>query len=116
MAQSVPFARAINFLHQRKRAYQLAFGLRMVAWSRRTAYRLVFGSPAGQEVMHDLSIFCRANETCVIPGDRDKSLVLEGRREVFLRIVQHLNLSHEQLYALYAGKGYQVNQQGDANG
>ena len=116
MAQSVAFHRAVNFLHQRKRAYQLAFGLKTLRRFKRAAYRAVFGGPAGQSVMNDLSVFCRANETCVIPGDRDRSLILEGRREVFLRITQHLNLTQEQLYTLYAGQGYPINQQENDNG
>jgi len=81
--------RTINFLRLRKRAYQL-----------------IFGSVAGQAVLLDLAVFCRANETCVIPGDRDRTLILEGRREVWLRIQQHLNLSGEQLADLYNGKTY----------
>lgn len=81
--------KTINFLRLRKRAYQLALT-----------------SPAGQAVLLDLAVFCRANETCVIPGDRDRTLILEGRREVWLRIQQHLNLSGEQLADLYNGKTY----------
>ncbi len=77
-------SRAIEFLRGRKRAYALAFG-----------------SPAGQDVLIDLVRFCRAVETCVVPGDRDKSLMLAGRHEVWLRIQQHMHLSSEQLYALY---------------
>lgn len=73
--------------------------------SRRRNYQLAFGSPAGREVLVDLARFCRANETCVIPNDRDKTLVLEGRREVFLRIQQHLNLTSEQLFDLFGGTG-----------
>jgi hypothetical protein len=65
-----------------------------------TAYRLVFGTPAGQVVLNDLAIFCRARETCVVPGDRDRTYVLEGRREVYLRAQQYLELSTEELVAL----------------
>ena len=72
---------------------------------RKTAYHLVFrkDQPADMEVLADLARFCRANESCVVPGDRDRTLLLEGRREVFLRITQHLNLTPEQLYLLYSG-------------
>jgi hypothetical protein len=76
----------ISFLRGRKRAYQLTFQL---------------GQPANVIVLEDLAKFCRAAESCVIPGDRDRSLVLEGRREVFLRITQHMHLQPEQLYMLY---------------
>jgi hypothetical protein len=88
---------AFNFVSTRKRAYQL-----------------VWTSPAWREVLNDLSIFCRANETCVIPNDRDKTLVLEGRREVWLRIQQHLHLTPEQLVALYSGQS--ITQEENTNG
>lgn len=78
----------LDFLFNRKRSYQLTFQL---------------NQPANVAVLEDLSKFCRANETCVVPGDRDKSLVLEGRREVWLRIQQHLQLPPEVLFTLYAG-------------
>lgn len=68
------------FLQERKRAYQLAFT-----------------SPAGEQVLKDLATFCRAKETCVVPGAPDMTNVLEGRREVYLRIQQHLELTPEQL-------------------
>lgn len=82
--------RAIDFLRGRKRAYQLAFG-----------------SPAGQAVLHDLAPFCRATESCYHDDPRLHA-VLEGRREVWLRIQQHLNLSSEQLYALIEGRNIRI--------
>jgi hypothetical protein len=80
--------RTIGYLHNRKLAYIRTFDL---------------AQPANVEVLDDLARFCRANETCVVPGDRDLSLVAEGRREVWLRIQQHLHLSEEQLMQLYSG-------------
>jgi hypothetical protein len=77
--------RVLDFLRQRKRAYQLTFG-----------------SPAGQVVLEDLAKFCRANETC-FHADPRLHAVAEGRREVWLRIQQHLNLTADQLAQLYAG-------------
>jgi hypothetical protein len=71
--------------------------------SRKRAYQLVFGSPAGNAVLIDLASFCRANESCYADDPR-KHAVAEGRREVWLRIQQHLHLSSKQLVALYAGK------------
>lgn len=82
------FSEVIDYLRGRKKCYQLTFQL---------------SQPANVEVMQDLAIFCRANESCVIPGDRDRTLLLEGRREVWLRIQQHLNLQPEQLFELYSG-------------
>jgi hypothetical protein len=68
---------------------------------RQRAYALAFGEVAGQAILADLAVFCRANETCVVPGDRDKTYVLEGRREVYLRIRDHLDLTVEQLMEKY---------------
>jgi hypothetical protein len=72
---------------------------------RKTSYQLTFKSeqPADLFVMEDLARFCRANESCVVPGDHDRTLLLEGRREVWLRIIQHLGLTPEQLFQLYSG-------------
>lgn len=69
--------------------------------TRRQAYQLAFGSPAGKAVLSDLARFCRANETCFHPDERLHA-VAEGRREVFLRIQRHLNLNTQQLFDLYA--------------
>lgn len=79
-----------DFLEQRKRAYQVAFG-----------------NPAGAAALDDLAMFCRATESCVVaargyPLDLHRTLVVEGRREVYLRIREHLDLTTEQLFELYA--------------
>jgi len=81
---------ALSFLRTRKKSYQLTFP---------------YYSPAQRAVMEDLATFCRANESCVVLGNHDASLILEGRREVWLRIQQHLHLSPEQLMELYSKKG-----------
>ncbi len=57
------------------------------------AYQMAFNTPAGEAVLIDLMPFCRARETCVVPGDRDRTYVLEGRREVYLRIRDYLDLT-----------------------
>jgi hypothetical protein len=85
--------RVIDYVRGRKRTYQLAFK-----------------SPAGQQVLTDLAKFCRANDT-TFHSDPRLHAVLEGRREVWLRIANHLNLTTDQLYALYMGAS--VNPQGD---
>ncbi len=69
---------------------------------RKRAYTLVFGeSPASLAVLDDLTVFCRGKETCLIPGDHDKTYALLGRNEVFHRIRDHLELSPEQLLVKY---------------
>ena len=71
--------------------------LKQILSDRQRAYMLAFNTEAGKAILNDLAVFCRANETCVVPGDRDRTYVLEGRREVFLRIRAHLDLTEDQL-------------------
>ncbi len=74
---------------------------------RQRAYLLTFKqlepavAAAIEAVLADLSSFCRENETCVVPGDRDRTYVLEGRREVILRIRDHLRLTTDELVDKY---------------
>ena len=93
-------ARAFDFIRRRKINYQLA-----------AAANLDPSQPATQEVLIDLAKFCRANETCVDLDkdgrvDKDMTLILEGRREVWCRIQNHLKLTPSQLYALYTGRQF----------
>lgn len=73
--------------------------------SRRRAYQVTFGNEAAKTVLEDLAGFCRANESCVVPGDDRATAVLEGRREVWLRIQEHLRLTEEQLWELRKPRG-----------
>lgn len=68
---------------------------------KKAAYLAIFNTPHGKIVLDDLMPFCRARETCVIPGNRDKTFVLEGRREVYLRIQDFRERTPEELVALY---------------
>ena len=54
-------------------------------------------------VLLDLAKFCRARESTFHP-DHSVSDRLDGRREVWLRIMHHLKLSEEQLWALYGNQ------------
>lgn len=81
---------------------------------RRTAYGLVFASPAGQVVLQDLVKFCRGAETCFHPDPRVHAQ-LEGRREVLLRIGQHMNLTTDQLFSLYNGGTPHLTKQEDTD-
>lgn len=69
-------------------------------FSRRTSYIKTFLSPFGYEVLADLSKFCRANTTTFHPDPRVHALA-EGRREVWLRIQQHLQLTEDDLWKIY---------------
>lgn len=90
-------SKAIDFVRTKKRTYQLTFG-----------------TPAGNEVLIDLARFCRANES-TFHEDPRLHAVLEGRREVWLRISNHLNLTTDQLYALYTGNSAIQQPQGAQN-
>jgi len=68
---------------------------------RKQAYTQTFASPVAKVVLSDLAYFCRAAESTFDPDPRVHAL-LEGRREVWLRIVQHLNLTNEQLFGILA--------------
>jgi hypothetical protein len=68
---------------------------------RAAAYRAVFlgedGEPEyhAERVLADLRRFCRGDETTYRPDAREHAL-LEGRREVFLRIVKMLGMTSEE--------------------
>lgn len=72
---------------------------------RAVSYRHVFNkeSVLAIEVLEDLAKFCRANESTFHVDPRAHAM-LEGRREVWLRIQHHLNLSEEELWKLYGRK------------
>ena len=78
----IPADKVKEILTDRQRAYLRAFKMTKAA---------------GAAVLADLATFCRATETCIVPGDRDMTYVLEGRREVYLRIRAHLDLNEEKL-------------------
>jgi hypothetical protein len=65
---------------------------------RQRSYQLTFSQPAGQAVLRDLIVFCRGMDSCFHPDPRLHA-VAEGRREVLLRILNHLKMTPEDLYA-----------------
>lgn len=70
---------------------------------RRHVYRATFNGPLADEVLADLARFCRAYESTHATDARDAAR-LDGRREVWLRIIQHLQLPPDMLTLLYTGK------------
>ena len=76
--------------------------------SRKTAYQQVFegdGNVASKAVLSDLERFCRHSESCFNADPRIHAL-LEGRREVVLRIKDFLTLPVEELCRKYHGEGW----------
>lgn len=67
------------------------------------AFKLTFRKdrPAAVIVLENMAKFCRANETCVVPGNPDLTLMLEGRREVWLHFQKHIGLTDNELLELY---------------
>jgi hypothetical protein len=78
-----------------------------VDWLRglRKAFRLTFEvhQPANVTALQNLQSFCFATRSCAVPGDRDRTLLNEGRREVWLHLNEYLHLNEEQLYQLKIG-------------
>ncbi len=74
-----------NFLFHRQRAYQEVFKPE---------------SQLAKDVLKDLAKFCRADESC-FHMDARAHAVAEGRREVWLRIRKHLDLSSQELLDYY---------------
>ena len=81
----------------------------------RKAFQLTFCNPPGNIVLQKLAPFCRANESCAVPGDTDRTMLLEGRREVWLMIQNYLNLEPAELVALYQRRFIKI-ETGDDNG
>ena len=74
---------------------------------RSVSYTNVFNkeSVASQHVLADLAKFCRANESC-FSDDQRRHAVMEGRREVFLRIQHFTKLTNEEVWKLYGREDF----------
>lgn len=78
---------------------ELADKAKLYLFRRRTAYVKTFDGPVAEEVLADLARFCRAHKPTFHPDPR-VAAQLDGRREVWLRIQQHLQLSDDDLWRL----------------
>jgi len=72
--------------------------------TRGQAYRQTFKGIYAERVLIDLARFCRANESTFAPDPRAEG-ILQGRREVWLRVSKHLNLSEDELQAYFNPQG-----------
>ena len=72
--------------------------------TRKQDYVQVLKGVHGERVRDDLAKFCRANESTFHPDPRVEG-IMQGRREVWLRIQQHLDLSEDELFALFKPVG-----------
>jgi hypothetical protein len=78
--------------------------IRTALGDRQVAYRRAFRCPPGEEVLADLARFCRATET-TMHADARMQANAEGRREVWLHIQEHLQLTEEELWKLCKPRG-----------
>lgn len=74
--------------------------IKEVLFRRQKHYQLAFNNASGKEVLADLARFCRAHESTFHPDPRIAAQ-LDGRREVWLRLQQHLEMDSEALWSLY---------------
>lgn len=72
---------------------------------RQQAYQRRLGGvdPDSKAILEDLEKFCRAHET-TFHADPRIHAALEGRREVWLRIRDHLQLDSDTLWQRYGAK------------
>ncbi len=81
---------------------KLVDSLKNFIFRRQHAYKVTFDGPLAEEVLRDLATFCRAAETTFHEDER-VGQALNGRREVWLRIQNHLKLTQDEIYELVTG-------------
>jgi len=70
------------------------------------AYRIAFLSPAGQTAMKDLMSVCRFRHALVPLSDlptTNELFIAEGRRQVFIHILQMTQINEEDLITMFKG-------------
>jgi heterodisulfide reductase subunit B len=67
---------------------------------RRRAYQAAFNNPEGKQVLQDLAKFCGATKSS-FSRDPIEMGFREGRREVWLRIQQHLKITEDDIWRLF---------------
>ena len=107
MTETSERLKLFEFIRRRKSQYKQA-----------KSANFAISAPATQNMLIDLADFCRAAETCVAVDangkvDKERTLMLEGRREVWLRMQNHFNLTTEQLYRLATGQQFETGETDD---
>lgn len=67
------------------------------------SYREVFSSPAGKRVLRDLAKACHAATTTFDENPNEQSRK-EGKRQIFLRIQNMINVPDEEVWSLNNGE------------
>lgn len=68
--------------------------------ARRRAYQACFSGEPGKAVLEDLTQFCRGMKS-TFSRDPYEMAFREGRREVWLRIQSHLNITEDDIWSLF---------------
>lgn len=76
---------------------------RLFLMRRRTAYLNTFKGPVARMVLKDLARFCSAADSTIDENPRVQE-ARDARREVWLRIQEHLHMGDEELWKLYHEK------------
>jgi hypothetical protein len=71
---------------------------------RRAAYRNFREAPHARVIIADLMEFTYALEAAPLEGNEFMQGRMAGRRDVFLRIMQHCHLNEKELYNIYTGR------------
>lgn len=79
-----------------KRAYTL--------FQRHQAYNLALRQPAGEIVVSDLLAFCGVADEAPHNASEFEQGRAAGRRDVGLRVMEHMRLTPEELYAVIQGR------------
>jgi hypothetical protein len=73
--------------------------VRFIISERKKAYTSIFNNVNAEAVLADLDEFCRMDESTFNPDPRIHAL-LEGRREVALRIKHYLTRTEDELFEI----------------
>lgn len=72
--------------------------------TRKQAYQKTFSGRFGEMVLEDLARFCRADESTFHSDPRVEG-IMQGRREVWLRISKHMNMTPDQMVSYFNPRG-----------
>jgi len=72
--------------------------------SRKRHYQGAFNGVDGEAVLTDLARFCRADESTFHADARIEG-VMQGRREVWLRIQKHMHMTPDELVKYFNRSG-----------
>jgi hypothetical protein len=84
--------------------FKSRWGRQFTLADRAKAYKLTFRNPAGLIALADLMEYCGVADEAPSRGGEFVQGRAAGRRDVGLRIQEHLQLSHEELYDLIRGR------------